>query len=534
MSELSEAKLREEVLVPLFRAMGYDNVEVYHWGPMEQGKDIVMSKPDDLGAPEFYGVVAKRGNISGQASGSSSGAEVATQIRQCFNGELSHPRTGEPRKVRRCRVVASGRIPKEARQTVRNAIEGWQARFTRFIDGDELWGLVEEHLGPQTIPSRLNEIGQVFNGLHPEYRVISTVSGSGARFGLEVKEGVEDPTPLTGRIELEAPKTPEGKEGAKKLRRHHRTGASVTLSSDVIKEIEFPEPLQVLFGKIKDEDFELEIGARTADTEVITRLQLENDEEEGAALSPVVLRPTQIGSHEFTLSNVDQDAPWHVELLIRPRPGAKCNFDLTVSNEGESVGSALKAARFTRALARGGRLSIHVLESSAQLLQFEVPADQSAPEIPDGTIELLTKAQKVQDATGTPLRIPDRELTEDDFRGVYDAAQIVATGEQRLDMDNVESITAHFNPEGVRRAVESLTGDRAELFARGDHVIEVLGSEIHFGPKEIRWSSPPLPQEERRRLLELAEESDADEGIPVKIPLDEDSEMRIRYKDWEK
>ncbi len=39
---MTEAQLREMVLIPLFRAMSFRDVTHFHGGPLDQGKDIVM------------------------------------------------------------------------------------------------------------------------------------------------------------------------------------------------------------------------------------------------------------------------------------------------------------------------------------------------------------------------------------------------------------------------------------------------------------------------------------------------------------
>jgi hypothetical protein len=41
-SGLTESDFKDSVLIPLFRAMGYNDVMNYHGGVRELGKDIVM------------------------------------------------------------------------------------------------------------------------------------------------------------------------------------------------------------------------------------------------------------------------------------------------------------------------------------------------------------------------------------------------------------------------------------------------------------------------------------------------------------
>ena len=80
LSNMPEAELRTDVLVPLFKAMGFRDVQHYHGGAGEQGKDIVMWWPSPLGDREYHAVVVKATQISGQASGRGSAAEVFMQI----------------------------------------------------------------------------------------------------------------------------------------------------------------------------------------------------------------------------------------------------------------------------------------------------------------------------------------------------------------------------------------------------------------------------------------------------------------------
>jgi hypothetical protein len=82
---LKEADLRKVVLLPLLRAMGYQDVYEYHGGAGEQGKDIVCWKQDELGSRENLALVAKASQMTGKAQmNKGTAGEVQTQIRQCF------------------------------------------------------------------------------------------------------------------------------------------------------------------------------------------------------------------------------------------------------------------------------------------------------------------------------------------------------------------------------------------------------------------------------------------------------------------
>src|SRR5207302_1001485 len=101
-----EASLRQEVLIPLLKAMAYQDVEEYH-GPGELGMDIVCWKPGTGGKRENWAVVAKSVRMTGRAApGSGTVGEVQTQILQCLGGQFPDPRTSELQTVHKCLVVS--------------------------------------------------------------------------------------------------------------------------------------------------------------------------------------------------------------------------------------------------------------------------------------------------------------------------------------------------------------------------------------------------------------------------------------------
>src|SRR5215813_13079058 len=103
--KMDEGQLREDVLIPLFRAMGFRDVFHYHGGDQEQGKDIVMWKEETVRERVNYAVVVKSKKISGKATGNSSAGEVCTQIQQCFGRSYLDPISGEEKRVNHCYVV---------------------------------------------------------------------------------------------------------------------------------------------------------------------------------------------------------------------------------------------------------------------------------------------------------------------------------------------------------------------------------------------------------------------------------------------
>src|SRR5688500_12504379 len=81
---MDEATLRRDVLIPLFKAMGFNGVHEYH-GSGERGKDIIMWSDDKLGQRTNYAVIVVAERLSGNArGGKGSAAKVYFQVQEAF------------------------------------------------------------------------------------------------------------------------------------------------------------------------------------------------------------------------------------------------------------------------------------------------------------------------------------------------------------------------------------------------------------------------------------------------------------------
>lgn len=121
LKELSEEQFRQDVLIPLLKRMGYQNVRERH-GSKEYGKDITFCERSELGTT-YYAVVVKAGDISGAASKRTNAEIVSTvinQVKMCFDMPLDDI-TDEMAKDRTIDVVivwCSGNISGNARDQI--------------------------------------------------------------------------------------------------------------------------------------------------------------------------------------------------------------------------------------------------------------------------------------------------------------------------------------------------------------------------------------------------------------------------------
>jgi ABC-type lipoprotein export system ATPase subunit len=88
--KMTEAIYTHEVIIPLFKAMGYESVDHYG-GVYEGGKDLICWKTDIFGEKELTVVQIKRTNASAAASSSHSFSEITSQLAQAKEEKVPFP-----------------------------------------------------------------------------------------------------------------------------------------------------------------------------------------------------------------------------------------------------------------------------------------------------------------------------------------------------------------------------------------------------------------------------------------------------------
>src|ERR1700747_812836 len=79
LKSISEQQFALKCLMPLYRKMGFNDVEFYHGGILEQGKDLTMWS-EVGGERRNYAVVVKKGDLSGGVRGSNNAGQVPVSI----------------------------------------------------------------------------------------------------------------------------------------------------------------------------------------------------------------------------------------------------------------------------------------------------------------------------------------------------------------------------------------------------------------------------------------------------------------------
>ena len=144
--EISSAVLSREdtftkqVLLPLVRAMGMDDVH-YNHGKREFGKDITFSETDRFGVRRNYGVQVKAGNLSGKAR--SVLDQTIGQIDDAFATPYVEVSSREQRYISTLVIAISGRFTDNAKDKIMAKVG---RRTVYFLDIEKVEELLAKYM----------------------------------------------------------------------------------------------------------------------------------------------------------------------------------------------------------------------------------------------------------------------------------------------------------------------------------------------------------------------------------------------------
>lgn len=530
LSEMDEEQLRTEVLIPLFKAMGFRNVWHYHGGPLEKGKDIVMWKPGDLGERVNYGVVAKARKISGQATGTSGAGEVRFQIEQCFNDPYSDPVTTEQQRVDRCFVVCSQEIIKEAQNAIHGTLESNNLdKDTRFIDGDRLWGLIKKYLPQWVVWDNLKRVQHVLSEASPHYHIVAQTEGNQVRLWLEPKyPGAEDEHPITFSTRLEFPDTPEGQDKHEEFERHLRTGAPVTLTRPYLTEVEIPEFLIPFLDPTGEGPGQLTIESLPSPRPLLVKVLVETESGNRAALDYIHLTAVQSGTDEATFTNDHQPVPWKIKLL-RNTKEKRVDLQYSPNLIGANVKRALDAVRFWQAVAEGGTLSIDHLDTGFELWQIAVPPG-GFEAIEPHWVNLVEELAFIQQKTQTPLVIPDRDIDIAEIKGILSTAQKLRTGRATF---KVEDWVLSLDRKGAQKILGAFEGEKPQsLGLEGEEVEEILDTSVLIGPGRFVCEQAYITEKDFEVLRSEVAAAGPRDFVSVRFTPFNECPIQAEYLNW--
>lgn len=530
LKKMDEASLRNEVLIPLFNAMGFKDVYLYHGGDLERGKDIVMWRETELGTRENFGVVAKAHRITGKVlSGKGSVSEVRTQIEQCFGDLYSDPVDGSEQWIHQCYVVSSHEIKKESIQALRSVLREL-GRSTRFIGGDKLWKLVEKCLIQKTLWNHIDDVEEILDSASPYYRPSLLISDGKRKIGIKEKyPGASLDHPIKIVWDIVIPDSAEGREIHKGLDEFYKKGRPIELKSPYIRNVRFPDFITQLMGQ-PTAPLKLHLKSNPPKEPLPVKIDISPTDGESFSLGYVELIRERVGTEEAFLTNEKQNIPVKCSLTLNV-PAKNARIDFRCEFENLNVKQVYDCLCLQNALSKDGAIIITKTDNGLELFNFPIKEGHFEPPS-EHWLLLLEYLVFIQTKTNRQITFPTRGITPEEANTVAKVRHILTTGQTNGTWD---SFTVNPDRKGVENFlnhVKSTPGQASPLILETEEAVEIFGTEIPLGPVRTFMEQAVLENEtqELERFLETATEEDS---LQLRFKPHESNRATTSYISWQ-
>lgn len=146
LNRCSEDNLIEEVLLPLFRQLGFHRITAvgHKDKALEYGKDVWMKYTLPTLHVLYFGVQVKKGKLdaSGMTKGSSRNVgEILNQVTMMLGHEIFDPESSRRVLVDHAFIVAGGEITKQAKNWLGERLDATKRSQVMFMDRDDILNL---------------------------------------------------------------------------------------------------------------------------------------------------------------------------------------------------------------------------------------------------------------------------------------------------------------------------------------------------------------------------------------------------------
>jgi hypothetical protein len=146
LDKISEDEMIEDVLLPLFRQLGFHRVTAagHKDKALEYGKDIWMRYMLPTQHLLYFGIQAKKGKLDAAGAskdGNHNVAEIHNQATMMLGHEIFDPETSKKVLVDHAFIVAGGEITKQARNWIGGKLDATKRSQIMFMDRDDILNL---------------------------------------------------------------------------------------------------------------------------------------------------------------------------------------------------------------------------------------------------------------------------------------------------------------------------------------------------------------------------------------------------------
>ena len=143
--KLPETKLHTEIIIPLFKKMGFTHIRYLH-GASERGKDILYVVEDVYGDSRLAVCQVKNNPFSGRANVTANTIAVLNQLKQCRNTEVLNPKTHIKELPQEVLLLTSYPVPDKDTADAGRLLDDLRALGCKIIGPEKFVSLIREKM----------------------------------------------------------------------------------------------------------------------------------------------------------------------------------------------------------------------------------------------------------------------------------------------------------------------------------------------------------------------------------------------------
>lgn len=500
LKKMKELEFQNEVLVGLFRRMGYRDVTDHSGGPQECGKDLVMWEFNEKkGTRNNIGVVVKAVPITG--SFAKTLGQVQTQICQCLNEPYRDPVTNKEQWVNECWVVTSKKVSKEAHANL--GLSQHDKRAVSFFGCDHVWEWLQKYHPAATSAEHVKQIQDVIKKDKKRFDTQLTIGPDSMNMHVAAKEPMELPIQL------------ETEDSKRIVEESMQRGLPAELKEGfTLKKELLPELAKELIGQPKNLKL-MPLHPTIAAVEHLWQVGAVDAKNRTHYLETLPFAVSRVNQHEIEFQSARCQLPYSITLIFRKNGEVVLNFIFAFENC--YAVPRLECLRFAKAFRETGK-GILLDKTRGMKYEIEKPPPVEGFVVNDSEIPVLEALIKIQSRLKHGIRTP-RVFSSEQANLILGFGRAI-DGDQKIDGMSMcvdKKTAAEFNTLGANDErsltvtstwqIQNVLFEVENLVSMADITTEIVESDdetakIIFRPRKgnsfpMRYSSwKKLPESE--------------------------------------
>lgn len=527
---LKETDLRSHVLIPLFKKMGFKDVDHYH-GVNERGKDITMWNFDEIESRRNHVVVVKAGKISGQANSRRSSAQNAVfQIQQCFAHPFVDKNSGDQHTAHHCWVVTNGEISTEARDTMQAVLKNTgYAQSIKFVGIDKLMEMMDKYFPQIPNEEKLREALQPYQTFSKHWAIdISIQNGQIQQFIRPKHDRAHQEQPIVLNGHFIFPDTPDGQRFRQEYEDFHKKGTTLHVKKGFFEGFDAPDFIKpyLFSGDTPEGIILIPLLEHTEPLDI--RIEYKNSQE--SIVLRTKLKPVRVGTEEAILNNEIFNDVFKLQMHVTSS-SKECFFTIKKDYTGANVKKVLDAYIFLRSLQNTGQLTITDENTNTVLFTSTISRKEQENTYIDEMIEVYEALVLIQKEFATVIVVPNYPIPTEEYLSIIETAEIIRNGYIAIPFT---SFTMTSNRDSVIEILETFKNETPLAFAteKEEQEKRIFGKLFNLG----RYTEVTLPVrvtvQEEKRLRKLIEKQE--DSIDVCFTPMNNAPLYIFYEKWYK